>query len=214
MVKNKLHKFGCSFSTHKFFHLEPGDYPQDPTNYASIVATHLNLDVEGYAREGQGNSFILNSLNANKHLFKPDDTVLVQMTNPDRLYNTVEGFDDIKLYELLEPPQSFIELSGLTAEELKTAGYVYTEIFKDYEHTHQIYCDAVVSTCLTLPCNSIVLPMYNKDDYIKKFSKFDNIKFGPNPWSYMPLCEDNDRFDHLSDNLHNEIAQEIINSIN
>ena len=58
MVKNKLHKFGCSFSTHKFFDLEPGDYPHDPSNYASIVANHLDLDVEGYAREGQGNSFI------------------------------------------------------------------------------------------------------------------------------------------------------------
>ena len=213
MVKNKLHKFGCSFSTHKFFHLEPGDYPHDPTNYASIVATHLNLDVEGYAREGQGNSFILNSLNTNKHLFKPEDTVLVQITNPDRLYNTVKGFDDIKVHELLEPPHSFIELSGLTAEELKTAGYVYTEIFKDYEHTHQIYCDAVVSTCLTLPCNSIILPMYNKDHYIEKFSKFDNIKFGNNPWSYMPLCEDNERFDHLTDFYHDKLAQEIIKSI-
>lgn len=213
MVKNKLHKFGCSFSTHKFFNLEPGDYPHDPSNYASIVANHLDLDVEGYAREGQGNSFILNELNNNRHLFKPEDTVLVQMTNPDRLYNTVEGFDDIKLYELLEPPQRFIELSGLTAEELKTAGYVYTEIFKDYEHAHKIYCDAVVSTCLTLPCNSVILPMYNKDKYIEKFSKFDNIKFGNNPWSYMPLCEDNQRFDHLSDQLHNQIAQEIIKSI-
>ena len=213
MVKNKLHKFGCSFSTHKFFHLEPGDYPHDPSNYASIVANHLDLDVEGYAREGQGNSFILNELNNNRQLFKPEDTVLVQMTNPDRLYNTVEGFDDIKLYELLEPPQRFIELSGLTAEELKTAGYVYTEIFKDYEHAHKIYCDAVVSTCLTLPCNSVILPMYNKDKYIEKFSKFDNIKFGNNPWSYMPLCEDNQRFDHLSDQLHNQVAQEIIKSI-
>ena len=213
MVKNKLHKFGCSFSTHKFFDLEPGDYPHDPSNYASIVANHLDLDVEGYAREGQGNSFILNALNSNKHLFKPEDTVLVQMTNPDRLYNTVEGFDDIKLYELLEPPQRFIELSGLTAEELKTTGYVYTEIFKDYEHFHQIYCDAVMSTCLTLPCNSIILPMYNKDEYIDKFSKFDNIKFGTNPWSYMALCEDNDRFDHLTDDIHNSIAQEIIKSI-
>jgi len=213
VVKNKLHKFGCSFSTHKFFHLEPGDYPHDPSNYASIVANHLDLDVEGYAREGQGNSFILNSLNTNKHLFKPEDTVLVQMTNPDRLYNTVKGFDDIKLHELLEPPQSFIKLSGLTAEELKTTGYVYTEIFKDHEHTHQIYCDAVVSTCLTLPCNSIILPMYNKDKYIEKFSKFDNIKFGNNPWSYMALCEDNTRFDHLTDFYHNQIAQEIIKSI-
>ncbi len=73
MVKNKLHKFGCSFSTHKFFHLEPGDYPQDPTNYASIVATHLNLDVEGYASKGQANSFLLDSLklvNLKKNLFK------------------------------------------------------------------------------------------------------------------------------------------------
>ena len=135
------------------------------------------------------------------------------MTNPDRLYNTVKGFDDIKVHELLEPPQRFIDLSGLSAEEIKTAGYVYTEIFKDYEQTHQIFCDAVVSTCLTLPCNSIILPMYNKEDYIEKFSMFHNIKFGNNPWSYMSLHEDNDRFDHLNDQLHNQIAQEIIQSI-
>ena len=213
MVKNKLYKFGCSFSTHKFFDLEPGDYPHDPTNYASIVADHLDLDVVGFAREGQGNNFILNALNSNKHLFKQEDTVLVQMTNPDRLYNTVKGFDDIKVHELLEPPQRFIDLSGLSAEEIKTAGYVYTEIFKDYEQTHQIFCDAVVSTCLTLPCNSIILPMYNKEDYIEKFSKFDKITFSTNPWKYMPEHHDNDRFDHLTDQLHNKVAQEIIESI-
>jgi hypothetical protein len=55
--------------------------------------------------------------------------------------------------------------------------------------------------------------MYNKDDYIEKFSKFNNIKFGINPWKYMPLHEDNDRFDHLTDDIHNSIAQEIIKSI-
>jgi len=27
------------------------------------------------------------------------------------------------------------------------------------------------------------------------------------------LCEDNQRFDHLSDQLHNQVAQEIIKSI-
>ena len=54
MVKNKLHIIGCSFSTHRFFDLEPGDYPNDPSNYARIVASNLNLEPEAYAREGQG----------------------------------------------------------------------------------------------------------------------------------------------------------------
>ena len=62
MVKNKLHIIGCSFSTHRFFGLEPGDYPNDPSNYARIVASNLNLEPEAYAREGQGNPFMLQCL--------------------------------------------------------------------------------------------------------------------------------------------------------
>tara|TARA_B100001057_G_scaffold485240_1_gene564662 strand:- start:893 stop:1540 length:648 start_codon:yes stop_codon:yes gene_type:complete len=213
VVKNKLYKFGCSFSTHKFFHLEPDHYPHDPTNYASIVADYLDLEVIGHAREGQGNNFILETLNKSVHLFKPEDTVLVQMTNPDRLYNTVEGFDDIKIHELLDPPESFINLSGLTGDELRTAGYVYTTIFSNDKLWHQIYCDAVVSTCMTLPCKSIILPFCDVEQYTKKFSKFDNITFSTNPWKYMPEHHDNDRFDHLNDQLHNKVAQEIIKSI-
>jgi hypothetical protein len=75
VVKNKLHIIGCSFSTHRFFDLEPGDYPNDPSNYARIVASNLNLEPIAYAREGQGNGFMLDELKKHRSKFGKDDIV-------------------------------------------------------------------------------------------------------------------------------------------
>ena len=115
MVKNKLHIIGCSFSTHRYFHLEPGEYPNDPSNYARIVAKQLDLEPVSYAREGQGNGFILNKLEQNKNNYAPGDTVLIQMTNPDRLPNKMEFFDDVKIPELLDPVPYLLERSECSA---------------------------------------------------------------------------------------------------
>jgi len=213
VVKNKLHKFGCSFSTHSFFNLEPGDYPHDPSNYASIVATHFDLEVQGYAREGQGNSFVLKELNENRHLFEPNDIVIVQLTNPDRLYNTLEWFGDIKVHELLDPPSRLVEVSNLSKDDIKTFGYVYTSLFEDKVQTHNLYCDSIVSTCMTLPCKSVILPFLNRKEYEEKFKDFNNIIFSDNPWNYMHLDHDNFRFDHLTDELHNRVGHNIIKDI-
>ena len=213
MVKNKLYKFGCSFSTHRFFNLEPGDYPHDPSNYASIVATHFDLEVEGFAREGQGNSFVLDQLNKNSHMVGPDDMVIVQLTNTDRIYNTLEFFGDVKIPELLEPPERLIEASKISKEDLQTFGYVYTTMFQNKDLIHNLYCDSIVSTCLTLPCNSIILPFTNRKEYEEKFTKFDKIIFSDKPWNYMHHDHDNFRFDHLTDELHNRIGHNIIRDI-
>ncbi len=213
MVKNKLHIIGCSFSTHRFFDLAPGDYPNDPSNYARIVAKNLDLEPVAYAREGQGNPFILKTLSENVDKYQPSDTVLIQLTHPDRLFNTIEHFGDLKIHELLDPPQHLLDLTNLSAKDFKTAGFIYTEIFKDFLHTHKLYCDSIISTCLTLPCNSIILPFYNKKEYQEKFIDYTKIKFGSNPWTYMDQHHDNTRFDHLTDELHNRIAFEILKDI-
>lgn len=216
VVKNKLHIIGCSFSTHRYFHLEPGDYPHDPSNYARIVAKQLDLEPVSYAREGQGNGFVLSTLEQNKNNYAPQDTVLIQMTNPDRLPNKMEFFDDVKIPELLDPVPYLVEQSKCSAEELKTFGYVYDKLFFDREHIHRLYCDTIISFCMTLPCNCIILPFLNREEYIEKFRSLNKIKFAKNPWDYMPFMGDNDneRFDHLSDELHNRLAHDIIRDIN
>ena len=215
MVKNKLHIIGCSFSTHRFFHLEPGDYPNDPSNYARIVAKQLDLEPVSYAREGQGNGFMLSTLEQNKNNFAPEDTVLVQMTNPDRLPNKMEFFDDVKIMELLNPIPRLVDCSGCSADELKTFGYVYEKVFHDRDHSHKLYCDTIISFCLTQPCNFIILPFVNREEYIERFINFDKIKFARNPWEYMPHVGDSDnhRFDHLTDELHNRVAHDILRDL-
>ena len=216
VVKNKLHIIGCSFSTHRYFHLEPGDYPNDPSNYARIVAKQLDLEPVSYAREGQGNGFILSTLEQNKNNYAPGDTVLIQMTNPDRLPNKMEFFDDVKIPELLDPVPYLLECSECSAEELKTFGYVYDKLFFDSDHIHRLYCDTIISFCLTQSCNFIILPFVNCEEYIEKFRSINKIKFAKNPWSYMPEVGDGDnqRFDHLTDELHNKLAHDIIRNIN
>ena len=69
---------------------------------------------------------------------------------------------------------------------------------------------------MTLPCNCIILPFLNREEYIEKFRSLNKIKFAKNPWDYMPFMgdDDNERFDHLSDELHNRLAHDIIRDIN
>lgn len=218
MVKNKLHIIGCSFSTHRFFDLEPGDYPNDPSNYARIVANNLNLEPEAYAREGQGNSFMLNCLKQYKDLFNKDDVVLVQMSQPERLDNSVKHFGNIKVVECLNPTPETANLFDVSIEDLKTFGYVYDKCFRDDSKTHDLYCDAIIAECFTLPCKSIVLPLLNKEEYTEKYADFDKISIGTNPWNYWQEYfenggTDNVRFDHLDDAYHNKCGHQITKEV-
>lgn len=218
MVKNKLHIIGCSFSTHRFFDLEPGDYPNDPSNYARIVASNLNLEPEAYAREGQGNPFMLTNLKQYRDLFSADDIVLIQMSHPERLFNTIPYFSDIKLVECFDPCPSQCDAAEVDADDFKNFAYVYDKCFRDDMYTHDLYCDAIAAECLTLPCKSIILPIHNKNDYVRKYKKFNQLAFCTSPWTYWPEfhtngLSDDHRFDHLNDEYHNKCGHQIVKDL-
>ena len=225
MVKNKLHIIGCSFSTHRFFDLEPGDYPNDPSNYARIVASNLNLEPVGYAREGQGNPFMLNCLKQNRDSFSINDIVLIQMSHPERLFNTIPHFSDVKIVECFDPVPALCDAADIDAEDFKNFAYVYDKCFRDDIHIHDLYCNAIVAECLALPCKIIILPIHNTNDYIEKFKHYDKLAFCTSPWSYWPIFHeiygvynedgnsDDCRFDHLDDEYHSKCGHQIIKDL-
>ena len=218
MVKNKLHIIGCSFSTHRFFDLEPGDYPNDPSNYARIVASNLNLEPIAYAREGQGNGFMLDELKKHRSKFGKDDIVLVQLSQPDRLKTFIKGYGDMKLGECLEPNDTVLELTGCSREDFQTFGYIYDKFFFKIVEQSDLWCNAIIGECLSLPCKSIVLPLHNKEDFQEKYKNFDTLAIAENPWSQMSAFsvwshDDNLRFDHMDDKHHNMAGHNIIRDI-
>ena len=218
MVKNKLHIIGCSFSTHRFFDLEPGHYPNDPSNYARIVASNLNLEPVAYAREGQGNGFMLSELKAQRSNFGKDDMVLVQLSQPDRLQSFVTEFKDIKLEECLNPPESLLHLTDLSREEFQTFGYVYDKVFYRTIENSNLWCNAIIAECLSLPCKTIVLPLHDKVEYQEKYKHIDTLAIAENPWSQMSAFSfishnDNLRFDHMDDKHHNLAGHKIIKDL-
>ena len=67
-------------------------------------------------------------------------------------------------------------------------------------------------------CKSIILPIHNTNDYVRKYQKFKKIAFCTSPWSYWPDFHDNGnsddhRFDHLDDEHHNICGHQIIKDL-
>jgi len=208
VVKNKLHIIGCSFSTHGQTDLS--NYPNDPTNYARVLATLLDLEPVAHARIGQGNSFIYETL---KDLDPgADDTVLIQLTQPDRKKAFLDNFGTVKMEELYNPAQSLLTELDAVKEDVITFASLYDKFFTNNLYEHDLYCDAILSICVRLNINCIVLPLHNKTIFSSQFSNFDNIKFGSNPWHKWDFEKNgNPRNDHLTTQQHQELAQDIYN---
>lgn len=216
MVKNKLHIIGCSFSTHSYFDLEPGDYPNDPTNYARIVAEKCNLEPVAHAREGQGNYFMYLKLQEILPSLKDKDMILVQLSDPARLRINVEGYGNVKLQELYSAPEHLLELTNVSKEKLTDFAHLYDSFFRDDELLHEIFLDAIITNCLTknVHVNSIVLPFKDAHIYREKYKNFKRIIISTNPWDWFSKCDgSNIRFDHLNDEYHQECAEQIIHDI-
>jgi hypothetical protein len=89
--------------------------------------------------------------------------------------------------------------------------------FKIVEQS-DLWCNAIIGECLSLPCKSIVLPLHNKEDFQEKYKNIDTLAIAQNPWSQMSAFsvwshDDNLRFDHMDDKHHNMAGHNIIRDI-
>lgn len=216
MVKNKLHIIGCSFSTHGQIDLD--DHPNDPTNYARVLATLLNLEPVAHAKGGQGNSYIYETLKNIK--VDTNDTILVQLTQPNRKKTFFpegkdkEKFGTVKLEELYMPPEALLTELNATKEEVVSFASIYDKFFTNDMYEHNLYCDAILSWCIRKDVKCIVLPLHYKKELSAEFKQFNNIKFSTNPWHRWDFERNgNPRNDHLTLGDHNKLAHEIYNDI-
>jgi hypothetical protein len=219
---SKLHVFGCSFSTHRYYDLPIGEYPDDNTNYAGVIASELNIPRVCHALEGSNNRTILNRLrNAiQNNIISNDSFVIVQLTHPNRITldiqdntDTVVSLSNFK--DLTWRENFFTEYQITDNKKYENFIEIFEKHYYDASYFHDLYLNTIVLETEIFRkekfCNVAILPWMNKIKYQTKYNNQNNnnLAFCTNPWEFISIVPD-ERFDHLTHDTHVHIGRTIL----